>query len=393
MSNKRETIVFQTEQMEQQKISEMIEPLLQWYDKNRRILPWREEPSPYRVWVSEIMLQQTRVEAGREYFERFMKELPDIESLANVEDEKLMKLWEGLGYYNRARNLKKAAGIVIEKFSGRMPSAYAQLLELPGIGPYTAGAIASIAFGEVVPAVDGNVLRVLSRITADHRDITASSVKKSMQSKLQEIIPRKRTGDFNQALMELGALVCIPNGAPKCAECPVNEFCIALKKNLTAILPFKKLKKPRKIEQKTMLIMKLNGEMALRKRPDTGLLAGFFELPSIPQNLEKEEVALCLSEMGFAYTSINPLGEAKHIFSHVEWRMKGYEIKLIKLPEKSQEKNNLFCLEDSSEPDFCMKGLDDLIWVKGEILREKIALPSAFKPYENAFPKREEGGE
>lgn len=393
MSKKRETIENKNNQEEKGTLVEIVEPLLRWYDGNRRILPWREEPSPYRVWVSEIMLQQTRVEAGRDYFERFVKILPDIESLANVRDEQLMKLWEGLGYYNRARNLKKAAGIIMEQFSGEMPSKYIGLLELPGIGPYTAGAIASIAFGEAVPAVDGNVLRVIARIIADYGDITSSLMKKSTEAKLKKILPINRTGDFNQALMELGALVCIPNGAPKCSDCPVSHLCMAFQNNLIGELPVKKQKKPRKLEEKTMLILKKDHAMALRKRPRKGLLAGLFELPSLSGFLSESEIAFCLSKQGFAYTTIRPLGDAKHIFSHVEWRMQGYEIEITELPTKITKSRQDFCVEESSVNLDCKEEFGDLIWVKGEALQEEVAIPSAFKPYAHAFPKAKKGGE
>ncbi|MEA4987967.1 MAG: A/G-specific adenine glycosylase [Anaerovorax sp.] len=392
MSKKREIKENKNNQKAKGRLAEIVEPLLQWYDGNRRILPWREDPTPYRVWVSEIMLQQTRVEAGRDYFERFVKNLPDIESLANVRDEQLMKLWEGLGYYNRARNLKKAAGIIMEQFSGEMPSTYIELLELPGIGPYTAGAIASIAFGETVPAVDGNVLRVIARIMADYGDITSSLMKKNIETQLTKILPN-RTGDFNQALMELGALVCIPNGAPKCSDCPVSHFCIAFQNNLIGELPVKKQKKPRKLEQKTMLILKKGHEMALRKRPRTGLLAGLFELPSLSGFLSESEIALCLSKQGFAYTTIRPLGDAKHIFSHVEWRMQGYEIEITELPNKRTKSKEVFRVEESSVNLDCREELGDLIWVRGEALQEEVAIPSAFKPYAHAFPKAKKGGD
>lgn len=365
----------------------IVRPLLEWYDGNRRILPWREEPTPYRVWVSEIMLQQTRVEAGRGYFERFVKILPNIESLANVSDSQLMKLWEGLGYYNRARNLKKAAGIIIEQFSGKMPSSYQGLLDLPGIGPYTAGAIASIAFGEAVPAVDGNVLRVIARILADYGDITSSSMKKNIEAQLHTILPKERAGDFNQALMELGALVCIPNGAPKCTECPVSEFCTAFRQHLIGELPVKKQKRQRKLEEKTILILKKENAMALRRRPDKGLLAGLFELPSLFGFLSESEVAICLSKQGFAYTAIRPLGEAKHIFSHVEWRMQGYEIEITELPTKKSKNKEAIFVQETFDGSACYEELGDLFWVEGEALEKQVALPSAFKPYAHVFPK------
>ena len=205
-------------------LGEIPKPLLKWYDENRRILPWREEPTPYRVWVSEIMLQQTRVEAVKPYFERFMKALPDIQALAEAEEETLLKLWEGLGYYNRVRNLQKAAIQIMEDYGGQMPLDYEELLKLKGIGSYTAGAVSSIAGGRAVPAVDGNVLRVVSRVREDERLITDAKVKAAVEEDLKKVMPIDRPGDFNQAMMEIGACVCIPNGAPHCEECPLSEF-------------------------------------------------------------------------------------------------------------------------------------------------------------------------
>ena len=197
-------------------LEKIVKPLLAWYDKGRRILPWRESPTPYHVWVSEIMLQQTRVEAVKPYYDRFMQELPDIEALAKVDEEKLLKLWEGLGYYNRARNLKKSAEKIVIDYEGQMPDSYEELVKLTGIGSYTAGAIASIAFGKPYPAVDGNVLRILARLRLDERDILDAGVKRAVETELLQVIPKDRPGDFNQALMELGAVVCVPNGMPKC---------------------------------------------------------------------------------------------------------------------------------------------------------------------------------
>lgn len=318
-------------QKEPEYLKQICGPLLDWYHKNRRILPWREEATPYRVWISEIMLQQTRVEAGRGYFERFTAQLPDVEALANVEDEQLMKLWEGLGYYNRARNLKKAAGIVMEQYGGEIPPSYEELLKLPGIGPYTAGAISSIAFGIAAPAVDGNVLRVVSRIMERRDDIAQASVKKAMEEELGEIMPREKPGDFNQALMELGAIVCIPNGAPKCGECPVSGLCRSRAAGTQEEIPVKKSKKERRIEEKTVLILIDDaGRMALRRRPEKGLLSGLWELPSLEGTLNAEQVKEALEKAGVALADgdIEGTADSKHIFSHVEWRMKGYRIRV-----------------------------------------------------------------
>lgn len=270
-------------------LKEIVSPLLNWFDGNARILPWRSNPEAYRVWVSEIMLQQTRVEAVKPYYERFMRELPDIKSLAMAPEEVILKLWEGLGYYNRVRNMQKAAILIIEKHGGSMPADYEQLLELPGIGSYTAGAVGSIAFGIPVPAVDGNVLRVLSRVLANSEDIGKQSVKKMYEQRLLLVMPKKCPGAFNQSLMELGALICLPNGEPKCSECPIFEMCTARKQGIVMELPKKSPKKPRRIEEKTVLVIQDGAHIALKKRTDKGLLAGLYEFPNVSGELDENQ--------------------------------------------------------------------------------------------------------
>ncbi|MBQ9119875.1 MAG: DNA/RNA nuclease SfsA, partial [Lachnospiraceae bacterium] len=299
-------------------LKEVPNPLLAWYDNNRRILPWREDPKPYRVWVSEIMLQQTRVEAVKPYFERFMKSLPDIEALAAAEEEVLLKLWEGLGYYNRVRNLQKAAIQIMEDYDGHMPDTYEELLKLKGIGSYTAGAISSIAFKRPVPAVDGNVLRVISRIRADERLITDAKVKSAVEEDLKLVMPIDRPGDFNQAMMEIGACVCIPNGEPHCRECPLQEICKAHAEGCELQYPKKAAKKQRRIEEKTILVIRDENKAALKKRGDKGLLAGMYEFPSMEGYKTAEEVTAYLSANGIRTLRIQPLEEAKHIFTHKE---------------------------------------------------------------------------
>lgn len=361
---------------EYQRLSQIPKSLLDWYEKNRRILPWREEPTPYRVWVSEIMLQQTRVEAGRDYFLRFVRELPHVEALANVTDQQLMKLWEGLGYYSRARNLKKAAGVVMEQYGGVIPGDFDQLLKLPGVGPYTAGAIASIAFGLPVPAVDGNVLRVLSRVLASEKDIASPAVKRDMELMARGILPKDRPGDFNQALMELGAIVCLPNGAPHCGECPVHGLCLAKAGELWEEIPVKKGKKERRIEEKTMLILLTPDEekAALQKRPEKGLLAGLNQLPNVEGQASREQVQSLLSQWGVEAQEIRELLPAKHIFSHVEWRMSGYR---IVISPKSAEKPE----QHSRSPLSLATSDQELIWVNRRELKEDYALPSAFRAF------------
>lgn len=312
---------------------DIVEPLLNWYRDHKRTLPWREDPVPYHVWISEIMLQQTRVEAVKEYYRRFLDELPDVASLAAVQEERLLKLWEGLGYYNRARNLKKAAIMIVETYHGNMPGVYDELLKLPGIGAYTAGAIASIAFGEDVPAVDGNVLRVITRVTGDTSDISDESVRKRIAGELLKNLPKGQSGTFNQALMDLGAMICIPNGQPKCDQCPWKELCIARQKGLIDRIPYKPPKKQRAVEKKTVLVIRLKGGVLLHKRPAKGLLAGLYELPSMEGHCKKKEALDYVRELGFSPIYIEPLPSSKHIFTHKEWLMKAYLVRADELSE------------------------------------------------------------
>ncbi|MCI8489894.1 MAG: A/G-specific adenine glycosylase [Lachnospiraceae bacterium] len=315
----------------------LVKPLLEWFPLHARTLPWREDASPYRVWVSEIMLQQTRVEAVKPYFERFVKELPDVKALAECEEERLLKLWEGLGYYNRVRNMQAAAKQVMEQYGGRIPPEYEKLLKLKGIGRYTAGAVASIAYGKPVPAVDGNVLRVISRAAGDDRDIMKQSVRANMEQYLLEIIPKDQAGEFNQALMELGATVCLPNGEPKCMECPWQQLCIARKEGRIALLPVKSKAAKRRIEKRTVLLIRDGEKVVLRKRPQKGLLAGMYEFPNETGFMELKEAVDYVKEMRLAPLKIEPLADSKHIFSHVEWHMKGYAIRVEELSEGESE--------------------------------------------------------
>ena len=352
------------EKGEQRILEKIAEPLLKWYDKGRRILPWREDPQPYYVWLSEIMLQQTRVEAVKPYYDRFIQNVPDIQALAEMEEDKLVKLWEGLGYYNRVRNLQKAAKVIVKEHEGKMPSEYESLLELPGIGSYTAGAIASIAYGKAVPAVDGNVLRVLSRLRMDGEDILSQKTKTRVEKELREVIPVNRPGDFNQALMELGAMVCLPNGEPKCGECPWEALCQAHHMGKTAEFPKKKAKKARKIEEKTVLVIQDEDRAAFRRRPEKGLLAGMYEFPVLEGRLAEGKVLEILGQMGLKVLRIRLIGEAKHIFSHKEWHMVGYAIKVDEL-------------ERPEKPEF----RQDWIFVDKNEVRENYRVPSAYAAY------------
>ena len=309
--------------------------LLEWFYKNQRILPFRTDPSPYHVWLSEIMLQQTRVSAALPYYERFLAALPDIPALAACEEEKLHKLWEGLGYYSRVRNLQKAARIVCEEYGGELPADYDALRALPGIGDYTAGAIASISFGLTVPAVDGNVLRVFSRLYNDPGTITEPGVKKAFTARVMEHQPPEKAGDYNQALMELGALVCLPNGAPLCGQCPLAALCAA-----------------RAAED-------AEGRFLLQQRPGKGLLAGLWQpLLWEGEALSAGEVLARLEGLGLGCAGAEALPEAKHIFSHIEWRMKGYAVRVGAV----------------YAPAGC-------VWASREQMQDEYTLPGAFKAY------------
>lgn len=334
----------------------IVPALLDWYDYNARILPWRSEPTPYRVWVSEIMLQQTRVEAVKPYYDRFMEEIPDIKALSEVEEERLMKLWEGLGYYNRARNLKAAAITVREEFGGELPADYKKLLSLKGIGEYTAGAIGSIAYHLPVPAVDGNVLRVVARLLANGDDVLKPATKRWMTKEIEEILPKDRPGDFNQALMELGATVCIPNGEPLCENCPWDTVCTAHKKGEELEYPFKQPKKARRIEEKKVYLLEYEGKFALRKRPKKGVLAGLWEFPTVNCGQQLHGVDKILDKWSESSENVDKIGKGKHIFSHIEWHVMAY---YVLLREKLEE--------------------DDLVWVSKEELKENYAVPSAYE--------------
>lgn len=333
----------------------MLDPIVKWYQENKRELPWRKGKNPYSIWISEIMLQQTRIEAVMGYYERFLKSLPTVKDLAEVDEEKLLKLWEGLGYYNRARNLKKAAQIVQEKYDGEMPKSYQELLELPGIGEYTAGAIASIAYDEQVPAVDGNVLRVVSRVVASKKDVLDAKTKKEFTEKLKKIMPNQ-AGDFNEGLMELGERICLPNGEPICEQCPLQEFCLVKKENLTMNIPVRNAKIKRKKEQKTVLLCEFQDKIAIRKRESTGLLANLYEFPNVDKKLTKKEIPEVVQKWNLSANKIEKAGTHRHIFSHVEWDMVGFKIFVENINE-------------------------EFLWVEKQELLEKYPIPGAFSKF------------
>ena len=296
--------------------------LLPWYHEHKRDLPWRTDREAYHIWLSEIMLQQTRVEAVKGYYARFLDALPSIEALAGCNDDLLHKLWEGLGYYSRVRNLKKAAGVIMDQHNGRFPDTYSDILALPGIGEYTAGAIASIAFGRKTPAVDGNVLRVLSRLRNDPSPIDLPQTKKQVRTLLEEIYPEE-AGAFTQALMELGATLCGPNWKPRCLECPCREICLGYRNGTAEVLPVKSPKKEKRQEDRTVFILSCDGKFALEKRPSTGLLAGLWQFPNVDRHLNTAEALLAVKNMGLSVQEIYREANRKHIFTHIVWNMKG----------------------------------------------------------------------
>lgn len=344
-------------------LNRIVSPLLAWFQENARVLPWRETPKPYYVWISEIMLQQTRVEAVKPYFERFVEDLPDVKSLAECEPERLLKLWEGLGYYNRVRNLQIAAKTIMEDYQGRIPEDYEELMKLKGIGHYTAGAISSIAYGHPVPAVDGNVLRVITRVSGDNSDIMKDSFKRLVEAELVQIMPEKEASAFNQALMELGAKVCIPNGEPLCQQCPWQEFCETKRKNLWQQLPVKTKSKKRKIQQKTVYVIRKDNTVVLSKRPNKGLLAGLYEFPNEPGYQNEAEAMKWLKEKNLKPLKILPLEQAKHIFSHIEWHMQGYMVWIDELAEENS----------------------DFMFVELEKTEQEYPIPAAFSAYTKAM--------
>ena len=384
---------------DEERLRAAVPALLSWFSSHARILPWRENPTPYRVWLSEIMLQQTRVEAVKPYFERFVGELPDIAALAEADEDKYLKLWEGLGYYSRVRNLSKAAKQVMEEYGGELPGEYEKLLKLPGIGSYTAGAISSIAFGQKVPAVDGNVLRVISRVLESREDISEPSTKKWLEMLLGQVMSEDAPGQFNQALMEVGATVCIPRGEPLCEQCPFYTLCLSRRDGLTGEIPVKKKTKARRVEERTVLLICDGSRVAVRKRPGKGLLAGLYEFPNWSGWLGEDEIwaevramlgspekqpgvpkeessARCPqkdddSAKNDGRPEISPAGDAVHIFSHVEWRMKGY---LVRVP-KAWTAAVKSCGDGEAARE------NETVMVDIEALKTRYTIPSAFCAY------------
>ena len=330
--------------------------LLPWFAENARDLPWRTDREPYHVWLSEIMLQQTRVEAVKGYYARFLAALPDVRSLAAAEPEELNKLWEGLGYYSRVRALHAAAQVVMERFGGVFPREYAAVRALPGIGDYTAGAICSICFDRPTPAVDGNVLRVVSRLTGDARCVDEEKTKRDVRAALAEIYPAGRCGDFTQSLMELGATVCVPNGAPDCASCPMAGLCESAGGGWKT-LPVRRAKRPRRRENLTVFLLRCEDRIAVRKRADIGLLAGLWEFPNVPGHLDAQEAVARAEAWGVRPRELERELRRTHVFTHVEWDMRCFSLRCALSPE------------------------GELHWVTSEALEREYALPTAFRMF------------
>lgn len=349
---------------EREKLQESAERVISWFRANGKSLPWREDPTPYSVWISEIMLQQTRIEAVIPYFRRFLRELPDVQSLAAVDEDRLMKLWQGLGYYSRARNLKKAAVLIMEKFGGILPSEAKELRGLPGIGDYTAGAIASIAYGKGEPAVDGNVMRVFTRLTACPDDVALPETKKKITEALKAVYPVGEEASFlTQGWMEVGELVCLPNGAPLCERCPLSGLCSAKKEGLIDLYPVKSPKKERVAEERTVVVLREGDRFSVEKRGEKGLLAGMWQFPNTEGRLDEEGVRAYVSSVGAIPLSVKPLGESVHIFTHREWRMTGYLVDADGIPDPFRQATK-------------------------EELAQKYAVPSAFRYYLSAIMRK-----
>ncbi|NBJ70112.1 MULTISPECIES: A/G-specific adenine glycosylase [Clostridia] len=305
--------------------------LVEWYKNNKRDLPWRQDQDPYKVWVSEVMLQQTKVDTVIPYFNRFINKFPTIEALAEADEQDVLKEWEGLGYYSRARNLQHAVREVVTTYKGQVPHDPDDLGALKGVGPYTKGAILSIAYNQPEPAVDGNVMRVLSRVLKIEDDIAQQRTKKQFEAYARKLIDPQDPSSFNQAVMELGALICTPK-SPACLLCPVQAHCQAFAVGVEAELPIKKkAKKQKKIAYVVLLVADEQGNYIIEKRKDSGLLANLWQFPMVPI----EEIGWdhlenwVYGEFGFRVSLGKKQGELRHVFSHLIWQLEIYEARLI----------------------------------------------------------------
>lgn len=305
-------------------VAALPERLLPWYREHARALPWRRDQAPYHVWLSEIMLQQTRVEAVLGYYSRFLETCPDIPALAACPPEVLNRLWQGLGYYTRVRNLQKAAQCICRDYGGEFPRDIAAIRALPGIGPYTAGAIASICFEQPEPAVDGNVLRVMTRFLADATPLERPALRREITQALAAVYPAGQCGAFTQSLMELGALVCLPNGAPLCGQCPLQALCRASAAGNPCAYPVRAPKAARRIEERTVFVFSCDGRQALEKRPPEGLLAGLWQYPNVLGKLSVAQAIAQAEQWGVRPRQLEKCVERQHIFTHITWRMTAY---------------------------------------------------------------------
>lgn len=334
-------------------IDQLPQYLLPWFQKNARDLPWRRDRIPYHVWLSEIMLQQTRVEAVRGYYTRFLEVCPDIAALAACPPETLNKLWQGLGYYTRVRNLQKAAQIICRDYDGVFPQDMREICKLPGIGPYTAGAIASICFAQPEPAIDGNVLRVITRVLAEPTPIERPALRREMRQALAKAYPIGHCGDFTQSLMELGALVCLPNGAPLCAQCPLRHLCRACQTGQTSNYPVRAPKVARREEEKTVWILHCGDTYALEKRPASGLLAGLWQYPNISEPYSAQQAIAQASQWGVHPQQLEKKISRQHIFTHIVWKMTAYYIQCATMSPR-------------------------FTWATAKQIQDEFALPTAF---------------
>ena len=364
---------------ERERYRASVPALLQWYEFNARILPWRDDPTPYHVWISEIMLQQTRVEAVRSYYARFLELFPDVRAVAAASEDRLVKAWEGLGYYSRVRNIHAAAQVICEQYGGELPADYELLGKLPGIGDYTAGAIASMAFGLSAPAVDGNVLRVYARLTGYREDIRSPKYKKTVTEGIEDALAawekssedvKFAAGRVNQAIMDVGATVCIPNGKPHCDVCPLSHLCKAYAEDLIDEIPRKAEKKARPVQKKTVMVIRRGDRILLHRRPQSGLLAGMWELPNVDGHLSadgvKKAAAAILSDTGMSgelKTCAHRLEDSRHVFSHVEWEMRGYRIDVA--GDRGAESG----------------GREEFAWMTSGEIADTVGLPQAFRAY------------
>lgn len=332
--------------------------LLDWYNENKRNLPWRNNPTPYQVWISEIMLQQTRAEAVKNYYARFLDAMPTIDDLANADEDVCLKLWQGLGYYSRVKNLHKGAQSLVKQHNGFLPNTYSDLIKVPGIGDYTANAILAFSFHQPTIAVDGNLFRVYARLTEDNRPFSEESKKACHDYFFCEL--QEKPEEFNQALMDLGEMICLPHGKPRCENCPLSSFCLAFSHHSQEDYPVKKKKAEKKQVDVSVFLLHFKEKIIIEKRESTGLLASLYQFPNVESRLSEKQAMSYLHDLGFSINKISGIGSAKHIFTHLIWNMNGYEVFLDSVPKEKQ-----------------------FLFVSKEELLNTYSIPSAFSFYLN----------